>query len=737
MWKTTSKGVTSRLRIVSLTRPTRHCASSDAAGGSTQASPDASVPKPQKPREYEPPNPPKKKKGIFGKLLGVTVVGLGGAIAYAWYDEAFRSTVTEKVPYGKDVLEGIFVYLPDSPSVPAAVMTSRQPAEVKPKAVDMGDTKQESFYKPHTPSEAPPTPDETVAAPTKLPEVREEPKPEPAVKKETAAEKREREKKETQQRLLKKQEEEKAENAALEIILENIMSTCTEKYQKAMEFQEKVIETTNAHKQLLKTAMEDTSKILEKDSQWQSVSVAYELREEAKRISEETVTALQSDLEKLHRAIDEGRKSAVTKKNKALITANESMNKFRSELNKKISQVTKAESEARVMIKYVDLIEKGKQQFKKELESIMPDVKLGDKKGKKLTEDELNSLIAHAHRRIEQLQKQLAEQIAMEQQRIEKALEEKGYEDEKLADNRLAMERDKLQAEIELSKEKWNAEAQVQFELELRKQLARQAAAHSQHLQEVLSVREKELLKRFEHQLHGKLIEERGKFSAEISGWVARLRGIEQAVEAHAESEKTAVDAQALWLACVALNGALREGNPEEYTWEKQLRPLSAEVKAVEEASRNHPFVKAVLFAIPDEALTKGVWTEENLKKRFSKVQRVAKQVAMIDETGGTPFRFFLSYLQSFLLSNNVSLKSETDEMKLDELGTFELLTHADYWFERGDMEQCLRFMNQLRGESRKVAADWIEATRTHLETKQAILSLMAFASARGLGTIF
>ena len=33
------------------------------------------------------------------------------------------------------------------------------------------------------------------------------------------------------------------------------------------------------------------------------------------------------------------------------------------------------------MIKYVDLIEKGKQQFKKELESIMPEVKLGDKKG--------------------------------------------------------------------------------------------------------------------------------------------------------------------------------------------------------------------------------------------------------------------------------------------------------------------------------------------------------------------
>ena len=39
------------------------------------------------------------------------------------------------------------------------------------------------------------------------------------------------------------------------------------------------------------------------------------------------------------------------------------------------------ESEARIMLKYKDLIDKGKKQFQKELESIMPEVKLGDKKG--------------------------------------------------------------------------------------------------------------------------------------------------------------------------------------------------------------------------------------------------------------------------------------------------------------------------------------------------------------------
>lgn len=55
--------------------------------------------------------------------MAVTIGGLGGAVGYAWYDETFRSMFQTKVPYGKDVLDGIFVYLPDSPSVPAAVMT--------------------------------------------------------------------------------------------------------------------------------------------------------------------------------------------------------------------------------------------------------------------------------------------------------------------------------------------------------------------------------------------------------------------------------------------------------------------------------------------------------------------------------------------------------------------------------------------------------------------------------------
>lgn len=74
-------------------------------------------------------------------------------------------------------------------------------------------------------------------------------------------------------------------------------------------------------------------------------------------------------------------------------------------------------------------------------------------------------------------------------------------------------------------------EARIQFEVDLRQQLARQAAAHSDHLQEVLKVQERELLQKYERQFNLKFIEERQAFQAEIAGWVARLKGIETAVE--------------------------------------------------------------------------------------------------------------------------------------------------------------------------------------------------------------
>lgn len=204
-----------------------------------------------------------------------------------------------------------------------------------------------------------------------------------------------------------------------------------------------------------------------------------------------------------------------------------------------------------------------------------------------------------------------------------------------------------------------------------------------------------------------------------------------------AEQEKLARTAQELWLACVALSGAIRLGKEGAESWEAQIKPLDKEIFAVVETGANHPLVNAVIESIPEEAYKRGVWTEDGLRARFKKVRRVCKRVSMIDETGGTLFKYFISYIQSFFIFDSVYAKSESDEVDLDKLDTFAILAHAQYWVDKGDLELALRFMNQLQGEPRRVAADWIRETTLMLETRQAAQTLTAFASASGLGTIF
>ena len=208
-------------------------------------------------------------------------------------------------------------------------------------------------------------------------------------------------------------------------------------------------------------------------------------------------------------------------------------------------------------------------------------------------------------------------------------------------------------------------------------------------------------------------------------------------VSARAESEKLAQQAQELWLACVALNGVIRVGEESGNTWEAQLKPLESAVQAVFQAAQKNPFVNLVLESIPEKALTRGVYTEDNLRQRFVKVRKVAKRVALIDETGGSLAKYFFSYLQSMFTFSTLNASSHVDEVDLNEMDTLKILDHANYWMAKGDFEKVLRFMNLLRGEPRSVAADWIEETRLHLEAKQAAMALMAFASATGLGTIF
>lgn len=75
----------------------------------------------------------------------------------------------------------------------------------------------------------------------------------------------------------------------------------------------------------------------------------------------------------------------------------------------------------------------------------------------------------------------------------------------------------------------------------------------------------------------------------------------------------------------------------------------------------------------------------------------------------------------------------ETRERESLNFTYFSFLSFANrYWMERGNLTQTLRYMNLLRGASRKVSSEWINEARLLLETQQAVNVLLSHASGNG-----
>ena len=215
-------------------------------------------------------------------------------------------------------------------------------------------------------------------------------------------------------------------------------------------------------------------------------------------------------------------------------------------------------------------------------------------------------------------------------------------------------------------------------------------------------------------------------------------------VSDRAELDKVARRAQELWLACQTLHTAITEGNPDAkgLLWEDRLKPLQPELEAITAAlCEKSELISTVIGSVPETAVTRGVWPESALAERFARVRSVARRVALIDESGGSLFRYIVSYVMSVFvfrqpLHAEAGHYDDDAELDADQLTTFNLLDRAASALERGSLEQAVRYVNQLRGESRHVASDWLTEARLLLETRQAADVLVAFAVANSLGSL-
>ncbi|XP_046741698.1 MICOS complex subunit Mic60 isoform X3 [Diprion similis] len=392
---------------------------------------------------------------------------------------------------------------------------------------------------------------------------------------------------------------------------------------------------------------------------------------------------------------------------------------------------------ANVTERYWKQVLTARKNFEDELEILFPKVNISEKKFS-VDEDSFDLFVLHMYHKVNALNKELQRLQTVNAVKLEHALKSVGDE----------AERAKIEAQIcnEVNKERQILQDEFAKKLlaetkkyndELRTQLKLQAQIHADHLRDALSQKDRETQRVINRTLSEQVEAEASKYKIQLAAVVGRLQGLDAALKARIEEEKSASNAQMLWGACQALARAVKVAPPGVKA-EDAVRPLEAEIKAVSKAATgSDPLVKAVINGIPEIASKRGVFPEDALRERFLKVENMARRLALVPENGASLPIYLLSYLQSFLLVKAASPipKSELDDQPIDpsELSTYDVLQRARYWLDRGDFKMTLRYMNLLKGAPRSVANDWINEATILLETQQAVDTLIAHAGAAGL----
>lgn len=654
-----------------------------------------------------------KKSSFMKKLVvvtGVTTAAAGATMAYAYVDPSFRTKLEEKVNWSKEVFQNKFgggtASLEGAKQHIVALkdrLTNSLPSTRKANESEERLLKLDSLPPISTSSKSPTVVDpvDVRAVPSEIVTTDVDP----------------------QLRLRK--------NKALEESLMASLASSTSKVQIATDAKIATMAAINDHAKLLKKTVDDAQ-----NADWDKVAEAQERIEKLSRIDAAEEVNARNYLDNIRQVVRNGRANNITKDNPLLTNSVETANKLGQQLDELNVMVQRARTESQIMNQYKDLIDKSRKQFALELKAILPNIDI-HAKDSKLSEDELNALIAHAHLRVDQLRRQLAEQQLREEQNIGKAIEQQRLADAQFAENQLSLELKRVREQTDVDIERKVIENRKEWEQELEERLRRAAAAHSEHLEQVVRTQRQLCDIEQSQKVEEAIAQERNLHNRQILIAQGKLDGIEAALSSRVAADVENRRSKQFWIACQNLMDSVVHGRRGGLDVDSRRKPLASELQVIKEACAGDEFVNCLLSALPNESIYNGVYTEQDLKARFAKLYKNGRRVAKVNADCPEIMCYIYSYLQ-----NAVSLdlpRKFTSEDKVDpnSLDAYEILARAKYYVDNDDLTSAVRVVQLLSGEAGRLARDWIADARIHLETRLVAELLVAHAAVSSIRAVY